>query len=65
MKSSIASASLARLRLSHRDRLAELARLGVTQFNLYLMNGDKEHEVHEYARESFRGFVTDFFQRST
>ena len=36
---------------AHRDKLAQLASLGVTQFNLYLMNGDEEHELDEYAKE--------------
>jgi hypothetical protein len=36
---------------AHRDKLAELAGLGVTQFNLYLMNGDEEHQLDDYARE--------------
>jgi probable F420-dependent oxidoreductase len=36
---------------AHRDKLAELASLGVTQFNLYLMNGDEEYELNQYARE--------------
>ena len=35
----------------HRDKLAELASLGVTQFNLYLMNGDEEHQLDDYATE--------------
>ncbi|MGA7763965.1 MAG: hypothetical protein WCA59_19645 [Candidatus Binataceae bacterium] len=36
---------------AHRDKLAEFASLGVTQFNLYLMNGDEEHQLDDYARE--------------
>jgi alkanesulfonate monooxygenase SsuD/methylene tetrahydromethanopterin reductase-like flavin-dependent oxidoreductase (luciferase family) len=36
---------------AHQDKLAELASLGVTQFNLYLMNGDEEDELDHYARK--------------
>ena len=36
---------------AHRDKLAELTSLGVTQFNLYLMNGGEEHQLDDYARE--------------
>ena len=49
-KSSIASACLDPA-AAHRDKLAELTSLGVTQFNLYLMNGGEEHQLDDYARE--------------
>lgn len=35
----------------HRAKLAELADAGVTQFNVYLMNGDEEATLDAYARE--------------
>jgi probable F420-dependent oxidoreductase len=35
----------------HRRRLRELAALGVTQFNIYLMNGDEEATLDLYERE--------------
>lgn len=35
----------------HRRRLRELAALGVTQFNIYLMNGDEEATLDVYERE--------------
>ncbi|HEU5439222.1 MAG TPA: TIGR03842 family LLM class F420-dependent oxidoreductase [Ktedonobacterales bacterium] len=35
----------------HQRRLRELAALGVTQFNIYLMNGDEEATLDVYKRE--------------
>jgi probable F420-dependent oxidoreductase len=35
----------------HRRKLTELADAGVTQFNLYLMNGDEEETLAAYGRE--------------
>jgi probable F420-dependent oxidoreductase len=35
----------------HRRKLAELADAGVTQFNIYLMNGDEEETLEVYGRE--------------
>ncbi len=35
----------------HRRRLAELAELGVDQFNIYLMSGDEEGTLEVYGRE--------------
>lgn len=35
----------------HRRRLAELAALGVDQFNIYLMSGDEEATLDVYGRE--------------
>jgi probable F420-dependent oxidoreductase len=35
----------------HKRKLAELADAGVTQFNIYLMNGDEEITLETYGRE--------------
>ena len=35
---------------AHRERLAELREVGVTQFNIYLMNGDEEDQVAAYEQ---------------
>jgi alkanesulfonate monooxygenase SsuD/methylene tetrahydromethanopterin reductase-like flavin-dependent oxidoreductase (luciferase family) len=35
----------------HREKLMELAAAGVTQFNIYLMNGDEEETLEVYGRE--------------
>jgi alkanesulfonate monooxygenase SsuD/methylene tetrahydromethanopterin reductase-like flavin-dependent oxidoreductase (luciferase family) len=35
----------------HVAKLHELADAGVDQFNLYLMNGDEEEQLHRYGRE--------------
>jgi probable F420-dependent oxidoreductase len=35
----------------HKRRLRELAAIGVTQFNIYLMNGDEEDTLDVYGRE--------------
>ncbi len=35
----------------HRERLAELADAGVTQFNIYLMNGEEEEQLDLYGRD--------------
>jgi probable F420-dependent oxidoreductase len=34
---------------AHRERLAELRDAGVTQFNIYLMNGEEEEQLDRYA----------------
>jgi alkanesulfonate monooxygenase SsuD/methylene tetrahydromethanopterin reductase-like flavin-dependent oxidoreductase (luciferase family) len=34
---------------AHRERLAQLREAGVTQFNIYLMNGDEEDQLDQYA----------------
>ena len=39
----------------HRRRLAELAELGVDQFNIYLMSGDEEATLEVYGREIVTG----------
>jgi probable F420-dependent oxidoreductase len=36
---------------AHRERLAELRDAGVTQFNIYLMNGDEEGCLDAYGRD--------------
>ncbi|MGH9862818.1 MAG: TIGR03842 family LLM class F420-dependent oxidoreductase [Candidatus Acidiferrales bacterium] len=36
---------------AHRQRLARLAEVGVTQFNIYLMCGDEEKTLADYQRE--------------
>jgi probable F420-dependent oxidoreductase len=36
---------------AHREKLARLARAGVTQFNIYLMCGDEEETLEAYGRE--------------
>jgi probable F420-dependent oxidoreductase len=35
----------------HARRLKELAEVGVTQFNIYLMSGDEEQTVEQYGRD--------------
>jgi probable F420-dependent oxidoreductase len=35
----------------HARRLRELAEIGVTQFNIYLMSGDEEETVEQYGRD--------------
>ena len=39
---------------AHRQRLAELRDAGVTQFNVYLMNGDEEDQLDRYGAELTR-----------
>jgi probable F420-dependent oxidoreductase len=41
----------------HRRRLRELAELGVTQFNIYLMNGEEEATLEVYGRAIVPEFV--------
>lgn len=41
----------------HKRRLRELADLGVSQFNLYLMNGDEEDTLDVYGREILPAFA--------
>ena len=42
----------------HRERLAELRDAGVTQFNIYLMNGDEEEQLDLYGAEIVGEFAT-------
>jgi hypothetical protein len=35
----------------HIRRLEELASIGVTQFNIYLMSGDEETQLEAYGRD--------------
>ncbi len=39
---------------AHRERLAELRDVGVSQFNVYLMNGDEEAQLDRYGAELTR-----------
>jgi probable F420-dependent oxidoreductase len=41
----------------HQRRLRELAELGVTQFNIYLMSGDEEATLDVYGREIIPAFT--------
>ncbi len=41
-----------------RERLAELREAGVTQFNIYLMNGEEEDCLDAYGAEIVRDFAT-------
>ena len=41
----------------HRKKLKELARAGVTQFNIYLMCGDEEQTLEQYERDVLPEFV--------
>jgi alkanesulfonate monooxygenase SsuD/methylene tetrahydromethanopterin reductase-like flavin-dependent oxidoreductase (luciferase family) len=41
----------------HKRRLEELAAIGVTQFNIYLMSGDEEETVEVYGREIIPSFT--------
>jgi probable F420-dependent oxidoreductase len=41
---------------AHRERLAELRDAGVTQFNIYLMNGEEEDCLDAYGREIVHEF---------
>jgi len=36
---------------AHREKLRRLAKLGVTQFNVYLMCGDEEQTLEDYKKE--------------
>ena len=36
---------------AHRKKLETLARVGVTQFNIYLMSGEEEKTLEDYQRE--------------
>ncbi|MCV0402531.1 MAG: TIGR03842 family LLM class F420-dependent oxidoreductase [Chloroflexi bacterium] len=42
---------------AHRNRLEELRAAGVTQFNIYLMNGEEEDCVDAYGREIVGSFA--------
>jgi len=42
---------------AHRTKLKELARLGVTQFNIYLMCGDEEGTLEQYKKEILPAFA--------
>ena len=41
---------------AHRQKLRDLAEVGVTQFNIYLMCGDEEQTLEIYKREVLSGF---------
>ncbi len=41
---------------AHIEKLRALARVGVTQFNIYLMCGDEEDTLEKYKREVLRAF---------
>jgi alkanesulfonate monooxygenase SsuD/methylene tetrahydromethanopterin reductase-like flavin-dependent oxidoreductase (luciferase family) len=41
---------------AHREKLRKLAKLGVTQFNVYLMCGDEEETLEEYKTEVLPAF---------
>jgi alkanesulfonate monooxygenase SsuD/methylene tetrahydromethanopterin reductase-like flavin-dependent oxidoreductase (luciferase family) len=41
---------------AHQERLRQLASVGVTQFNLYLMCGDEEESLDIYQRDVLPGF---------
>ena len=43
---------------AHRERLAELRDAGVTQFNIYLMNGEEEACLDAYGRDIIGSAVT-------
>jgi probable F420-dependent oxidoreductase len=42
---------------AHREKLRQLASLGVTQFNIYLMCGDEEDTLEKYEKEILRALV--------
>ncbi len=42
---------------AHRKKLQELASVGVTQFNIYLMCGDEEQSLESFHREVLPGFL--------
>lgn len=42
---------------AHRKKLRELAKVGVTQFNIYLMCGDEEETLQVYQREVLPEFL--------
>jgi probable F420-dependent oxidoreductase len=42
---------------AHCEKIRALARVGVTQFNLYLMCGDEEESLNKYQREVLPAFV--------
>jgi len=41
----------------HREKLEQLARAGVTQFNIYLMSGEEEQTLERYRREVLPHFA--------
>jgi probable F420-dependent oxidoreductase len=41
---------------AHRQKLRDLARVGVTQFNVYLMCGDEEDTLEQYKKEILPAF---------
>jgi probable F420-dependent oxidoreductase len=41
---------------AHRQKLRDLARVGVTQFNVYLMCGDEEDTLEQYKKEVLPAF---------
>jgi probable F420-dependent oxidoreductase len=42
---------------AHRKRLEELRKVGVTQFNIYLMSGEEEKTLEEYEKEIIPHFA--------
>ena len=42
---------------AHREKLRDLARVGVTQFNVYLMCGDEEDTLEQYKTEILPAFL--------
>lgn len=43
---------------AHRKKLRDLAKVGVTQFNIYLMCGDEEQSLEAYEREVLPEFLS-------
>ena len=42
---------------AHKKKLRELEKVGVTQFNIYLMCGDEEQSLTDYQREVLPEFL--------
>ena len=42
---------------AHKKKLRELQKVGVTQFNIYLMCGDEEHSLATWAKEVLPEFL--------
>jgi hypothetical protein len=42
---------------AHRQKLRQLAKAGVTQFNIYLMCGDEELTLESYKNDVLPGFA--------
>ena len=43
---------------AHRQKLRQLAKVGVTQFNVYLMCGEEESTLEQYRKQILPGFST-------